>query len=448
MGQINLGRVVPYYIGAWNSTREYNKLDVVSYNGSSYICTRTNKNSTPSSSNTNWLLLAEKGDKGDTGAAGAAATIGDGSITTAKIADGAVTESKLGTDVKNTFSWLESNFSGAANKIRALEETVAPIPNKITTLESNDVRLAMGLSNMSYLSEEILYLGNTLNSFADAYNMAAQTDVVTNCKIKIICFDTQYQKGGTIYQTIADNFTTQYLFFEGKTRSSYMRTFNATTGAAIHSWKEISFFTDFEFDSSDYKIYGYTAGKDNVGSQTKRREIINLSSVKTAINNAASSGTLTDGAVTTAKIADEAVTTNKILNNSVTHEKIVPFDFTTSKAIGKTKLNISDTNDNTLYNIECRTFSKTILNPLSAPYEYNLCDELGISLNDMIISIRGAYKGYDTHNNIIDSGIYPSNKLDIFYSDSDNAIYFSPVTDVNSNVTRMEIIVIFEYIRL
>ena len=62
MGQINLGRVLPNYIGEWNSTREYYKLDVVSYNGCSYLCNRTNKNSAPSETNTNWVLLAKKGE--------------------------------------------------------------------------------------------------------------------------------------------------------------------------------------------------------------------------------------------------------------------------------------------------------------------------------------------------------------------------------------------------
>lgn len=61
MGQINLGRVMPNYIGAWNSTREYYNLDVVSYSGCSYLCKRTNKNSAPSETNTNWVLLAQKG---------------------------------------------------------------------------------------------------------------------------------------------------------------------------------------------------------------------------------------------------------------------------------------------------------------------------------------------------------------------------------------------------
>ena len=53
--------------GVWNSQNTYERLDIVSYNGSSYIA-RQNVPVNISLSNTNyWKLIAEKGGKGETG---------------------------------------------------------------------------------------------------------------------------------------------------------------------------------------------------------------------------------------------------------------------------------------------------------------------------------------------------------------------------------------------
>jgi hypothetical protein len=58
--------------GEWASGSSYQPRDAVLYQGSSYIAIFANQGSTPP--NSNWMLLAskgEKGDKGDTGTAGA-----------------------------------------------------------------------------------------------------------------------------------------------------------------------------------------------------------------------------------------------------------------------------------------------------------------------------------------------------------------------------------------
>lgn len=347
MAEYNIGRILPIFKGTWNSSTSYSKLDVVYHSGNSYVASASSKGAIPSTTSSVWQILAAKGDTGATGAKGdkgEAAVITDGCITTAKIANGAVTNAKLSTEVKNTLSWLETNFNGSADKISTLEEIVEPLPSAITTLQSNDMGLnreiqlmKSSMTNLEPLGTQILYLGNNLNSAADAYNMAAQTSVVTDCKIKMICFDTLYQKGGTIYQTIADNFTTQYMFFEGKTRASYVRTFNATTGEAIDSWKELSIFTDFEFNTSDYKIYGYTVGKNNVGSQTKKKELVNLSTIKNALSNpilldgSISTSKIANGAVTTAKLGASSVDSNNIANGAVSSAKLANSSVTKDK---------------------------------------------------------------------------------------------------------------------
>jgi Collagen triple helix repeat (20 copies) len=60
--------------GEWASGSSYAVRDAVAYQGSSYIAIFANQGSTPP--NSNWMLLAAKGDKGDTGAAGATGATG------------------------------------------------------------------------------------------------------------------------------------------------------------------------------------------------------------------------------------------------------------------------------------------------------------------------------------------------------------------------------------
>lgn len=56
--------------GEWNSATTYNENDLVSLNGSSYICIEENTNATPASNPDKWMVNAEKGATGATGATG------------------------------------------------------------------------------------------------------------------------------------------------------------------------------------------------------------------------------------------------------------------------------------------------------------------------------------------------------------------------------------------
>ena len=56
--------------GEWNSATTYNEKDLVSLNGSSYMCIEENTNATPASNPDKWMVNAEKGATGATGATG------------------------------------------------------------------------------------------------------------------------------------------------------------------------------------------------------------------------------------------------------------------------------------------------------------------------------------------------------------------------------------------
>ena len=64
-----LGRVSIVFKGEYNSTTNYEKLDIVSYNGSSYACLKDCVGIIPTDT-TYWQLVAQKGEKGEQGIQG------------------------------------------------------------------------------------------------------------------------------------------------------------------------------------------------------------------------------------------------------------------------------------------------------------------------------------------------------------------------------------------
>lgn len=80
---IDLGRVLLIPKGEWSSTTAYTKLDLVSYQGSSYVCTVANTNQVPTNTSY-WQLSAQKGRGGANGKDGAQGPKGDTGATGAK----------------------------------------------------------------------------------------------------------------------------------------------------------------------------------------------------------------------------------------------------------------------------------------------------------------------------------------------------------------------------
>ena len=72
---VNLGKIIPNFVGDWNSTATYSKMDVVIYSNNSYIALKSvSANVVPTTDTASWALLAKgvPGPKGDTGATGSA----------------------------------------------------------------------------------------------------------------------------------------------------------------------------------------------------------------------------------------------------------------------------------------------------------------------------------------------------------------------------------------
>lgn len=59
MGVINLGRVLPMFLGDYDNARDYERMDIVYYNGSTWVATGNSVGSAPSSENEDWFLVAK-----------------------------------------------------------------------------------------------------------------------------------------------------------------------------------------------------------------------------------------------------------------------------------------------------------------------------------------------------------------------------------------------------
>ncbi|MEE3417821.1 MAG: collagen-like protein, partial [Methanosphaera sp.] len=77
---IELGIVSIVNKGEYNPQTEYEKLNVVTYNGSSYCAKTTTKGNIPTNTDY-WQLYAEKGEKGDTGDTGPRGIMGPQGVT-------------------------------------------------------------------------------------------------------------------------------------------------------------------------------------------------------------------------------------------------------------------------------------------------------------------------------------------------------------------------------
>ena len=67
MAKIDLGRITPTYRGRYETNTSYSELDIVEFNGSSYIARKSVTGMTPGTDDTSWGLIANKGIKGDKG---------------------------------------------------------------------------------------------------------------------------------------------------------------------------------------------------------------------------------------------------------------------------------------------------------------------------------------------------------------------------------------------
>lgn len=79
MSEIDIGAIYPLHKGAWSEAEAYDFLDMVTKDGSSYLCIAEDgaPAGTAVTNTTYWALIAQKGDTGATGATGPQGPKGD-----------------------------------------------------------------------------------------------------------------------------------------------------------------------------------------------------------------------------------------------------------------------------------------------------------------------------------------------------------------------------------
>lgn len=63
MSNINLGRIVPIFKGNYEGSVTYEKLDIVYFNGCSWVATGTTVGEQPSEESTSWVKVSAQGEK-------------------------------------------------------------------------------------------------------------------------------------------------------------------------------------------------------------------------------------------------------------------------------------------------------------------------------------------------------------------------------------------------
>lgn len=123
MAKQNLGRVAMESKGEYSSATSYEKLDIVTYEGSSYVCKKDSTGNLPT--NTEYFdVLAEKGQSGENGTDGHDGVDGQDGHTPIKGTDYWTTQDKqeIVTDVETDLQSTISAIQNTANTAKSIAE--------------------------------------------------------------------------------------------------------------------------------------------------------------------------------------------------------------------------------------------------------------------------------------------------------------------------------------
>lgn len=148
----NLGRVGLVLKGDWSATTQYEKLDVIAYDGNSWVAKRSNKNVTPNTTNSDdWQLISNNADlvstvqgyKNDAAASAAAAAssaaLGEDAVDAIAPAYADLTFPVA----KSTWCWYNGVLYAANQDISASESwtaahwTAVTVGGEVTSLKRN-----------------------------------------------------------------------------------------------------------------------------------------------------------------------------------------------------------------------------------------------------------------------------------------------------------------------
>ena len=176
-----LGVVGLLPVGTWNSTATYDRLNVVTYDGSSYVAKKDVPAGPPLSSTSFWQIMAEKGDKGDTGEIiSASATITDsfGNPTVVVTAGGTTTE--------RTFAFAFTGLRGDGISSIAKTGTSGLVDTYTITLTSGTTytfTVTNGEVTNAYL-EEVLEDYAKVDGYYEQLTSGTALQLLSNVKVE------------------------------------------------------------------------------------------------------------------------------------------------------------------------------------------------------------------------------------------------------------------------
>lgn len=140
----DLGKVAYLSKGAYSSSTQYEKNDVVTYQGSSYVSLQSTQGNVPTNT-TYWQLIAEKGTKGDTGATGQTGATGNGISSVAKTSTSSNVDTYTITYTNGTTTTFDVTNANVVNEISSgsgntyscdvINELVGDIESILTNLD-------------------------------------------------------------------------------------------------------------------------------------------------------------------------------------------------------------------------------------------------------------------------------------------------------------------------
>ena len=140
----DLGKVAYLSKGAYSSSTQYEKNDVVTYQGSSYVSLQATKGNAPTNT-TYWQLLASKGDTGATGETGQTGATGNGISSVAKTSTSGNVDTYTITYTNGTTTTFDVTNANVVNEISSgsgntyscdvINELVGDIESILTNLD-------------------------------------------------------------------------------------------------------------------------------------------------------------------------------------------------------------------------------------------------------------------------------------------------------------------------
>lgn len=152
-----LGKVTPTTRGAWNAAVQYEAIDIVSYNGGSWISKRPNIGIQPVEGD-DWLQLAEAGSDADVTAENIAAALGytptSPTYVVAAVAEEASTRAAADTSLSARISAIEGKESGWDAKQDAISDLASIRSGAALGVTAVQPETGKGLSSNDYTNAE------------------------------------------------------------------------------------------------------------------------------------------------------------------------------------------------------------------------------------------------------------------------------------------------------